>query len=186
MSSLAWVRWWTAPWAFCHNDWKIVDKYFELRERHRNYPIVGVGNLYGITPCLPVKPQPTLLKLALASTDQLELALALIDSTCRRTLMSILDESQNQWASRLSKVLPPDMLRHDDDPLQLLRIWVSSETWQRIRLRFPRQRVLDLEKKTFSLGDSFNRLDTLWQAVVWRIAPFNSDGNAPESKEPGD
>lgn len=184
MSNLAWVRWWSAPWVFSHDDWRAVDKHFELRARVRGHH-VWAGNSYGVIPSLPPKPQPSLLKLALASPYQLELALALIDSTCRQTHMNVLDDSQNQWCSRLAKALPPDMLRHDDDPLQLLRIWVCSETWQRIRLRFPRQRILDVENKIFSLDDSFSRLDTLWQAVVWRIAPTNNDGTVPEAKEPG-
>ncbi|WP_226939951.1 type III secretion protein [Pseudomonas aylmerensis] len=165
----------------CHNDWAAVDRYVELRKRIRSHQECA-ANIYGIVPCLPPNPQPTLLKLALASTDQLELALALIDSTCRHTQTSVLDESQNQWCTRLSKTLPLDILQPDDDPLQLLRTWVPSETWQRIRLRFPRSRILELEKQTFLLDDSLSRLDTLWQAVVWRIAP----SIAPDSKEPGD
>ncbi len=151
------------------------------RSRH-----LWVGRIYGVAPCLPPTPQPTLLQLALASPDQLDLVLELIDSTCRPTQTSALNENLHQWCNRLSKALPADMLLPDDDPLQLLRTWVCPATWQRIRLRFPRPRVLDLERKALALGDSYNRLDTLWHAVVWRIATINNDGKAPHTKEHGD
>lgn len=185
MSNLAWVQWWATPWLHSREGWRTVDEHAALtalvHSRH-----LWVARLYGITPCLPPTPQPTLLQLALASPEQLDLVLALIDSACRPAYASALNENLHQWCNRLSKALPPDMLQPDEDPLQLLRTWVSPATWQRIRLRFPRQRVLELEKKALSLGDSYSRLDTLWHAVVWRIATIHSDAQAPCAKDHGD
>jgi hypothetical protein len=40
-------------------------------------------------------------------------------------------------------------------------------TWQRLRLSFPRPRVLELESLP-RLNNAPGRLDTLWQAVLWR------------------
>lgn len=185
MSNLAWVQWWATPWLYSSEDWRTVDEHAALSMLYHSRHL-RVGKIYGVAPCLPPTPQPTLLQLALASPDQLDLVLALIDSTCRPTYASALNENLQQWCNRLSKALPPDMLLPDDDPLQLLRTWVNPATWQRIRLRFPRWRVLDLEKKSLALGDSYSRLDTLWHAVVWRIATINSDGKAPYAKDHGD
>ena len=185
MSNLAWVQWWATPWLYSCEDWRTVDEHTALSGLYHSRHL-RIGKIYGVAPCLPPTPQPTLLQLALASPDQLDLVLALIDSTCHPTYASALNENLQQWCNRLSKALPPDMLLPDDDPLQLLRTWVNPATWQRIRLRFPRQRVLDLEKKALALGDSYSRLDTLWHAVVWRIATINSDGKAPYAKDHGD
>lgn len=185
MSNLAWVQWWATPWLYSREDWSTVDAHATLNRLYRSRHL-WLGKVYGVAPCLPPTPQPTLLQLALASSDQLDLVLALINSTCRPTDASVLNENLHQWCNRLSKALPPDMLLPDDDPLQLLRTWVSPASWQRIRLRFPRQRVLDLESAPLSLGDSYSRLDTLWHAVVWRIATINSDGKAPYAKGHGD
>lgn len=185
MSNLAWVQWWATPWLYSSEDWRTVDEHAALSMLYHSRHL-RVGKIYGVAPCLPPTPQPTLLQLALASPDQLDLVLALIDSTCRPTYASALNENLQQWCNRLSKALPPDMLLPDDAPLQLLRTWVNPATWQRIRLRFPRRRVLDLEKKSLALGDSYSRLDTLWHAVVWRIATINSDGKAPYAKDHGD
>ncbi|NMX63337.1 type III secretion protein [Pseudomonas sp. WS 5079] len=185
MSNLAWVQWWATPWMYSREDWRAADEHPALNGLYRSRHS-WVGKIYGIAPCLPPPPQPTLLQLALASPDQLDLVLALVDSTCRPSHASLLNESLLQWCNRLSKALPADMLLPDDDPLQLLRTWVSPPTWQRIRLRFSRRRVLELEKNALSLGDSYSRLDTLWHAVVWRIATINSDGKAPYAKDHGD
>ncbi|WP_432755043.1 type III secretion protein [Pseudomonas sp. WMBT8] len=170
---------------YSREDWRAADEHPALNGLYRSRHS-WVGKIYGIAPCLPPPPQPTLLQLALASPDQLDLVLALVDSTCRPSHASLLNESLLQWCNRLSKALPADMLLPDDDPLQLLRTWVSPPTWQRIRLRFSRRRVLELEKNALSLGDSYSRLDTLWHAVVWRIATINSDGKAPYAKDHGD
>jgi hypothetical protein len=67
------------------------------------------------------------------------------------------------------------MLLPNDDPLQLLRSWVKPTTWQRLRLRFPCDRVLEMEKRTLSLENGHSRLNTLWQAIVWRITTMTND-----------
>lgn len=176
MSNLAWTQWWAAPWLYAHDDWKSTDIYTTLVELHRS-GLVVTGTHYGVAPCLPPMPDPALLQLVIAPAAQLDLGLALVDGICRPASATALDEHHLLWCKSLSKALPLDIMQADNDPLRLLRAWITAATWQRIRLRFPRQRVLFLEEKPLMLNGSRSRLDTLWHAVVWRIgAPSHSDG----------
>jgi hypothetical protein len=131
-------------------------------------------------------PDPALLQLAIASADQLDLAVALIDGICRPAYATALDGHHHLWCNSLSKALPLDIVQPDNDPLHLLRAWISPATWQRIRLRFPRRRVLDLEENSLTLNGSHNRLDTLWHAVVWRIGAMNDASNGLDPWAHGD
>jgi hypothetical protein len=182
---LAWARWWALPWMSSHEDWRSFGQYPAIDGFYRCRQVMA-STIEGIAPCLPPAHHPTVLRLALASSEQLDLALALIDSVCRPAIAAPLSEHQHLWCMRLSKALPPDMLLPDDDPLQLLRTWVEPATWQRLRLRFPCQRVLELEKNPLSLENAYNRLDTLWQAVVWRVTTMTHEKAQPDSSELGD
>lgn len=96
--------------------------------------------------------------------------LSLLNHTCQLSLDNSLSGSEHLWCLRLSKALNPEaLLFADDDPLQLLRAWVDPAVWQRLRLRFSSQRVVRLEHKPRVQEDAHSRLDTLWQAIVWRI-----------------
>ena len=185
MSNLAWTQWWAAPWLYAHDDWKSTNIYSALVELHRSGQ-VATGTHYGIAPCLPPMPDPALLQLAIVSAAQLDLGLALVDGICRPAYAATLDEHQLLWCNSLSKALPLDIVQPDNDPLQLLRAWIAPATWQRIRLRFPRLRVLDLEAKPLTLNGSRSRLDTLWHAVVWRIGALSHNNSACESWAQGD
>lgn len=176
---LAWAQWWAFPWRHAHEDWR-GDKYPAIKVLYRNRRSAP-DDLTGIVACLPPAPHPTVLRLALASTEQLNLALTLVHDTFNPEAATPLSESQHLWCMRLSKALPPTMLSRDADPLQLLSSWVEPETWRRLRLRFPRNRVQAVEKSTVSLENASSRLNTLWQAVVWRVTTL---ANAPLSPDP--
>ena len=109
--------------------------------------------------------------------------LSLLSHTCHLSLDNSLSSSEDLWCLRLSKALNPEaLLFADDDPLQLLRAWVDPAVWQRLRLRFPSQRVVQLERKARVLEDAHSRLDTLWQAIVWRITtPPQEESQPPPS-----
>jgi hypothetical protein len=181
--ALTWVQWWAFPWASAHDDWRSVDKYAAADSLYRNGVRVTHA-IAGIAPCLPPAPEPTVLRLVLASTEQLDLILSLSRGTLNPVLATSLSQDQQLWCLRLSRALAPDMLLPSDDPLQLLRNWVKPAIWQRLRLRFPYKRVLETEKNT-SLENGHNRLDTLWQAVVWRATTLSSDAPPPDSNEQG-
>lgn len=170
---LSWARWWVFPWETAHDDWKGAD-----------YPVIETllrsgqsvpDKLLGYAACLPANPHPTVIRLALASREQLNLMLALVHHTFNPQDSALLTDIHHQWCVRLSKALPPVILPPDSDLLQLLHSWIEPATWQRLRLRFPRKCVVEVETTNLPHGITGNRLDTLWQAVVWRATTLTSD-----------
>lgn len=177
---LAWAQWWAFPWKQAHEDWR-GDKYRAI-ERLFYSGRSAPEDLTGFVACLPAAPHATVLRLALASTDQLNLALALANHTFNPQAASPLSEDHHEWCMRLSMALHPSMLPPHSDPLRLLHSWVEPATWQRLRLRFPRTRVSEAETADAPLESASSRLNTLWQAVVWRVASMASD-NMPLSRK---
>lgn len=176
---LAWVQWWAFPWRYADEEWKdgLHGAINALSRSRGSVP----GVFMGVNACLPPALQPTVLRLALASNEQLDLALTLAHDTLNPQVASLLSESHHQWCSRLSKTLPPAMLSLDADPLQLLHNWLEPAIWQRLRLRFPRQRVDAVVKSHACLESASSRLSTLWQAVIWRVNASPSHSLAPDS-----
>lgn len=170
---LAWAQWWAFPWKDAHEDWR-DDKYRAI-ERLFYYGRAAPHNLTGFAACLPAAPQATVLRLALASTEQLNLVLTLVSHTFNHEAAAPLSERHHQWCMRLAMALPPAMLPPHSDPLRLLHSWVEPATWQRLRLRFPRTRVNEAEMANAPLENASSRLNTLWQAVVWRVTAMASD-----------
>ncbi len=87
---LGWAQWWARPWRSAHDDWRTLGD-----------PVINALCLIdapvnctveGITPGLPPAPDPTLLKLALASASELDFVLDLIDSICRPHTTTALQE----------------------------------------------------------------------------------------------
>jgi hypothetical protein len=175
---LAWSQWWASPWSYAHDDWR-GDEYPAMDTLYRS-GWLAPHSLLGVAACLPPMPNLTVLRLALATKEQLGLALVLIHNTFHPQAASTLSESHHLWCLRLSKTLPPAMLASDTDPLQLLHSWVDAATWQRLRLRFPRERVREVESKG-SIPSVNSQLNTLWQAVVWRITTMANDNVPPDS-----
>lgn len=176
---LAWAQWWAFPWKHALQGWK-DGKYPAINALYR----IGRSapdDLTGIAACLPPAPDPTVLRLVLATTEQLDLALTLVHDTFNPDATAPLSDSQHLWCTRLSKALPPAMLSPGADPLQLLHSWTGPETWQRLRLRFPRERVHKVEQNNASLENASSRLNMLWQAVVWRVTTPENDPMPPDS-----
>lgn len=176
---LAWAQWWAFPWRDAHEDWR-GDEYSAvdvLYQSRRWTP----RDLMGVAACLPPAPPPTVLHLALASAEQLSLALTLVHRTFSTEVATPLSDSHHLWCMRLSKALPPDMLFPTMDPLQLLHSWVDPATWQRLRLRFSRERVRRVEANSTSFENANSRLNTLWQAVIWRVTTLADDHMLPNS-----
>ncbi|AZE82139.1 type III secretion protein HrpD [Pseudomonas orientalis] len=170
---LAWARWWAFPWESAHEDWKGNDypALESLFRRGQSAP----HTLTGYAACLPADPHTTVIRLALASREQLNLMLALVHDIFNPEDSALLTDSHHQWCKRLSKALPPAILPPGSDPLRLLHSWVEFATWQRLRLRFSRKSVVEVETANLALGVTGNRLDTLWQAVVWRATTLDSE-----------
>lgn len=175
---LAWAQWWATPWQGAHADWRVLDQDSLgtlSRAQHGR-----VSAFLGIESCLPSPPHATVLLLALASQDQLNQMLVLLSTTCHRPIDETISDTLHLWCLRLSKALTPEaLLPADEDPLQLLRAWVSPAIWQRLRMRFSRPRVQKLEETDYLLEDAHSRLDTLWQAIVWRVTTTNGEDFLP-------
>jgi hypothetical protein len=77
------------------------------------------------------------LRLALASTEQLNLALTLVHDTFNPEAAAPLSDSHHLWCMRLSKALPPAMLAPDADPLQLLHSWWTPRPGNAFDCAFP-------------------------------------------------
>lgn len=130
-----------------------------------------VSRLFEIEPELAPPPSAPILQLVLAcSPQQQDLALLLVRQIDNPSRDSRLNREQHLWCQRLAKALAPEMLLpvSFDDPLHYLRAWVSPAIWQRLRLSFARQRVLELEAHSRRLNPH-GRLDTMWQAALWRV-----------------
>lgn len=180
---LAWAQWWAFPWRTSHESWRSF--YPEIALIHGCDALMK-NELAGAAPCLPPQPQFAVLRLALASTEQLNLALNLIHLTAIPKSAPSLSEGHNLWCMSLSKALPPDMLLPEDDPLQLLCNWVAPTVWQRLRLRFPIERVFAVEERAPVFENACSRLITLWQAVVWRVTSRTDHDTLPDTYTPGD
>lgn len=176
---LAWAQWWACAWKSAHEDWK-GDQPASIDALYQNRGSLPDGFM-GVDDCLPPVPHPTVLRLALASSEQLELALKLVNDTLSPQAAAGLDDSHHQWCIRLSKALPPTVLAFYTDPLQLLHSWLEPNAWQRLRLRFPRERACRIEQIPACLERASSRLNTLWQAVVWRVTSQTEDSITPES-----
>lgn len=175
---LAWAQWWAFPWKGAHHDWK-GDEYRAIHALYHNGRLTP-ADLTGMSACLPPPPHSTVLRLALASTEQLDLALTLVHGTVNPEAATPLSDSHHLWCMRLSKALPPTLLPPDTDPLQLLHGWIEPDTWQRLRLRFPLERVHRVEQRDVSLDNTSSRLNTLWQAVVWRVTTLADTPMPPD------
>lgn len=171
---LLWVRWWARPWETHQSDREVIGLYTAsidlCRSQHER-----VSTALAIKPCLPPFPSPALMQLVQASPRQRDRMLTLISSIYQPTLSHSLNDSEYLWCQSLAKALPSDpSMPNVEDPLQYLRAWVEPAVWQRLRLGFAPQRVLDVEKRSV-LPDSHGRLNTLWQAVIWRVASMTND-----------
>lgn len=165
---LAWAQWWACPLRGAHPDWQVAGAPSLPTSLQRSHP-AQVNALFQIHPCLPPFPSPALLQLLHATGEQRELMLMLIKGVYHASPDSLLSQEQQLWCRRLAKALAPSpTLDASDDPLHYLRAWVEPAVWQRLRLSFARERVLALETLP-RLSDSHSRLNTLWQAALWRV-----------------
>lgn len=173
--ALAWAQWWFSPWRQAHEEWDELSQCVGLddlwRAQHSRASVA-----LNIAPCLPLPPQGAVLQLALASAEQLQQMLALLGHICHRPVDGAVSDAQHLWCLRLSKAITVEaLLPGDADPLHLLQAWVEPTVWQRLRLRFPPQRVRRLEYQQLALEDTRGRLDTLWKALVWRVISPNDE-----------
>ncbi|AZE87454.1 type III secretion protein [Pseudomonas orientalis] len=177
----AWVNWWACPWDQSRHQWGAFDLNSAAakalcRSRHE---LISLA--LGITPCLPIQPSPALLKMVLASAEQRDLMLLLIDGIYYPHHGSELSTNNRLWCARLSKAMPPASSNTREDPLHYLHDWVEPSVWQRLRLSFARRRVQVLEST--KAPEPRGKLDTVWQAAIWRATSATDED--PQADPPG-
>lgn len=171
---LSWVQWWVCPWKSAHRDWCIQPGLVETEALSRSHHH-WVSRLFEIEPQLPPHPCTAVLQLVLTPPQQRDLVLLLVKEVCNPSRDNRLNEEQHLWCQRLTKALAPEPTPQSfDDPLHCLRDWVSPVIWQRLRLSFARHRVIELERSP-RLISPYDRLDTLWQAALWRATSTTSN-----------
>lgn len=177
----AWNQWWALSWHHAHPDWHctLLPEHDQALARSQH---VAASKRFCISPCLPSYPTAALLHWVLTPPEQHDLTLALVNHTCRPMLPTSLDPVQNLWCLRLAKALrPSNWLDESDDVLQLLRAWVGPAIWQRLRLRYPKGRVMAMERNpTFALSPV--KLESLWHAAIWQAHDQNSAPPAPHTQ----
>lgn len=142
---------------------------------------LAAASINGITPCLPPRPHSTVLQIALASTEHLNLMLALIHSVLNPARAVQLSQSDYSWCMRLARTLFQGVRVPEDNPLRSVRSWVEPLTWQRLRLRFPCEQVWEIEEKAINAESRHSQLDTLCQAAVWRTIASDNAGPGQEA-----
>ena len=179
---LRWVRWWAFPWENAHIDWFTRKGFIETAALSRAHH-ARASRLFEIEPELPPPASTVLLQLVLASAQQQDLILTLVNEVYNAPHDNRLNQEQLLWCQRLAKALPPTPEPVSiGDPLQFLRAWVAPAIWQRLRLSFARPRVLELEQHP-KPADTPTRLDTLWQAAIWRATSPTVDEAARAPRE---
>jgi hypothetical protein len=171
---LRWAKWWACPWENAHIDWLTLTGFVETTALSRSHH-ARASNLFGIKAELPPPVSAALLQLVRSSSQQRDLILTLVNEVYNAPYDSRLSQGQLLWCQRLAKALPPGPTPLSiDDPLHYLRAWVTPATWQRLRLNFALERVLELEQHP-TLVDAQGRLDILWQAAIWRATSTSVD-----------
>ncbi|MCK0548983.1 MULTISPECIES: type III secretion protein [Pseudomonas] len=164
-----WTQWWCNPWPWAHAGWQsrfaercgltVSDCEALMVSRHSVF-LQSVG----ITPSQPPMPAAPVLSWLALTTVQRDQALDLAQRICFSRNES--DGHEGQWCWSLTKALRPGVwldLEHEDARL-LLGAWLGPEYWPRLRLAWAPDEVADSP-----CSAPENKLQTLWQAVLWRV-----------------
>lgn len=170
---LLWTRWWCFAWLEADESWIPPELSLVSPQQRQHLAKVyhqSIGRLYGLSAHFPCRAGDTLVDIALADKARLHHLLKLAAATCEPMQDFNLDEHEKQWCERIARGLKPGQwVEGQQDPLCLLRQWIDNEAiWQRLRLRFQRDRI-ELVQAIPRLSVSAKKLDTFWQAMVWRL-----------------
>lgn len=176
---LQWVQWWASGWLGADQSWQVED-YFSPSERALLEPAshlhhVAFARRLGLSPGLPAKPDPVVLRLSEWNAETRSRALSLIAEICGKDRVVDLHEAERLWCRRVAKALlpgqwlPSEWAKGDPavDGLRLLRCRLDGACWQRARLLFPRPMVEQVESGTPETLPAA-KLAALWEAVIWK------------------
>ncbi len=171
-AEVEWVRWWSHAWREADRAWyssalcRLTAPQIDALARGHH---AALARTFGMTPCTPPQPSPTLQALFCGTPRTLPLACELVASTCAPlTATHALSAQDRAWCERTAKALRPGhWLEQGQDPLALLRAWLGERAWERARLAFPRDRISALESVPAPQPPAA-KLNTLWQSACWK------------------
>jgi hypothetical protein len=174
-----WIQWWCAPWQWAHPDW--TSRFLEcsglpptdLADLMRVRPAAFLQGV-GIAPSQPPPPVDALLQWLALDADGQRQALNLAGRICllgpaQSEAANAPDSVPGQhetWCRSVARALRPGTWLdvNIDDPRLVLASWIGETCWPRLRLSWPPDSV----PQTVAHLPS-NKLQTLWQAVLWRV-----------------
>ncbi|MEO4017655.1 type III secretion protein [Pseudomonas rossensis] len=177
----AWVEWWCCSWRWAHPEWQA---------QLSTVAGLGAGNWgaiahsrhadllrsIAIDPSQPPAICEDLMRWLALSPLQKDTALSLAGRVCfsSRHSAPLSNESHDLWCQRFAKALRPGLWLDPgvEDERLLLGAWLGEVCWSRLRLTWAPGEV---GEPLAHLPSS--KLQTLWQAVLWRVTTPSSTGN---------
>ena len=164
-----WVHWWCNPLRWAHPAWQhrfaaahglSVDECEALMSSRHSVFLHSLG----ITPGQPPEVEEPIVRWLALSPAQREQAIELAQCICFSRNES--EGPDGQWCWAFTKALRPGVWLdfQNEDVRLLLGAWLGAHYWPRLRLAWPPEEVAE------SPGQApENKLQTLWQAVLWRV-----------------
>ncbi|MBI6617215.1 hypothetical protein YA0783_02785 [Pseudomonas corrugata] len=182
-TALDWVRWWSHAWRDADPDWYppalrlLTAAQMDALARGHH---AALARSFGITPCMPPQPSPSVLSLCCGTPRTVHLACQLVANTCSpSTASDELCPQDRAWCERTAKALRPGhWLEQGQDSLALLRAWLGERTWERARLAFPRSRIIALQSQPSPQAPGA-KLNTLWQSACWKAEQSLAPSTTP-------
>ncbi|QHF02092.1 type III secretion protein [Pseudomonas asturiensis] len=164
-----WVQWWCNPWHWAHPAWQ--NRFAQahglsidvctalLNSRHAVFL-----HTMGIEPSQPPPPDEATLRWLSLTPSQRDHALALAQCICFAP--GERDDPEGQWCRALTKALRPSvwLMPETADARALLGAWLGPACWSRLRLAWAPGEVADNPSQAPD-----GKLQTLWQAILWRV-----------------
>ncbi|NWA02076.1 type III secretion protein [Pseudomonas gingeri] len=174
MNELDWINWWCCTWRWAHPGWRLQLLAAHGLDTGHASALAGSrhAELLEALGVMPSQPPPVDADVALwlsLTAEQREQALLLARSICCAPFphQPTVAERHGQWCRSLAKALRPGLWLDQPtvDARVLLASWLGAPFWSRLRLAWAPGESLE------PLADlPRQKLDTLWRAVLWRVA----------------
>ncbi|NIG12952.1 hypothetical protein F3J37_01470 [Pantoea sp. Al-1710] len=180
IDEIDWLNWWRSGFVTdIHESWESLP-WFDLSEReqmrlYQDSPS-AVRALCQIPVAKVIAPDTRTLKYIDLSPVREKAMLKLVSSLCNHqyTHLSIQDQ---RWCERIIKGIRPETFlptgidyRRPAYLYSLTQKMFVDPVWQRLRLRFNREEVLECEERGLIISaGSLNRARALFDAALWRM-----------------
>ncbi|WP_238936528.1 type III secretion protein [Pseudomonas typographi] len=174
-----WARWWCEAWKGAHPSWQLrfaeqIGLPLPACERLARCRPEAFLSFAGVLPQQPPEPNANALHWLALEASQRQLALALVGRICApgHAEHGPTDE-HGPWCRSVAKALRPGLWLGEGgaDARVLLGAWLGPHCWARLRLCWPAQPGGGgVEAAMAFSAQVHSRLQTLWPAVLWRVA----------------